>query len=211
MRILDLPYIIAKHLFICEGTCTYAAPIAPLAIRKTRGMVVRLDAEQLLTFIAKGQAPWCEELAQRMEDPKLHCFGAIRDDDLLAFCWFCEEHAESVMNRGYHPVTDTRINLTHDAAFMFHGYTNPEARRQGWQKEILFTAAAKLQAERGIAWIVTTTEIVNYRVKNGLTSLGFEHRGNYWQYGIGSWIVERYPQATLPVVGYFGNRQQRYV
>ncbi len=196
-----LPYRALQKLVLLEGTRTMVAPIDRLATKEKPGMT-RLDPKSLAQHMAQGEAPYCESLVGRMNEPKLHCFGAVADKSLVAFAWIYEGSADSEMNYGYHRDTATPIELAPNTAFVFNIYTAPDSRGQGWMGALLSHAARVLEAEQGIESFVTTTEVINRAAKASLTKIGFEERGIYWRYGLGNKIGGRYPKPTVPILAF---------
>ncbi len=202
-----LPYRALQKLIVLEGVRTLVAPVDHLAAVPTKPGVapaelVQLDPATLVQYIAQDEAPNCEPFARRLDEPRLHCFGAIAEKSLVAFLWLHEGSAEAEMNCGYHPGTATPIALVPSAAFVFHVYTAPSARGQGRMGAVLGHAARTLQAERGIESFVTTTEIINRAARAGLTKVGFEERGIYWRFGLGRKTGGWYPRPTSPILGF---------
>lgn len=191
-----------QKLAVLEIARTLTASTDQLSTGTEGGLVARLDRARVLGFFERGDAPSCEAFARRLDEPRLHCFGAIDAGRLLSFAWVHEGSAEAGMNFGYHPGTATAMRLTPDAAFVFHLHTAREARGRGLASAVLRHAAAALRAERGVRSLVTTTEMVNDAARLALKRAGFEDRGCYWRFGFGSWATGWYPPPSGPIVGF---------
>lgn len=206
-QLYRLPYRVLQKLIVFGGARTLVAPVDCLAAAPTQPssvqhQLVRLNEKNLARHIARGEAPYCESLALRINEPRLHCFGAIENEKLVAFIWVHEGSAEAEMNYGCHLGTATSIGLANDSAFVFHVYTAPEARGQGWMGAVLRHAAQVLGTEHGIESFVTTTEVINRAALAGFTKIGFEERGVYWRYGLGSLVRGWYPKPIFPILSY---------
>lgn len=200
----QLAYRALQKLAVFEVARTLTADTAILATGEQRSEVVRLDKQTLQGFLDQNQAPGCEPFLERLDEPNLHAFGAILHGRLVSFAWLHEGSAEAGMNYGYHPGTATAIRLTDDAAFVFHLYTAPEARGQGWMRSVIWKAAKELLQNRSIRSFVTTTETINQPARRALENAGFIDRGAYCRLGVGEWCSGWYPRTSEPIVGFGG-------
>lgn len=196
-----LPYKALQKLVVVEGVHTLVADGGRLAAAPRPVGAVELRRPEVEFYLRQGQAPGCEALARRLDEPTMHAFGCIDSGGTLtSFAWLHEGYAEPRMNHGYHLGTATGVRLADDAAFVFHVYTHPAYRGRGLVRAVLGKAAETLAKTRGIRRFATTTEIVNDAAFTALTRLGFEPAGVYWRFGVGTRVGGWYPRATPPIV-----------
>ena len=196
-----LLYRLAQRLIVLELTRVLSAPTDTLAAgAPTPESVGPLDRESLERFAAAGDAPWCEALVPRLGvDPDLHAYGAVVDGRLASFAWANLREAEPAMNVGYCAGTAQGMRLADDAAFLFHAFTQPAHRGQGWMVRVIRYAAEDL-SRRGVRWVVTTTDHFNRPARAALASAGFGGRGWYLRVGPASCCATRLGGRPTPPV-----------
>ena len=202
---LRFVYRVLQRVFVLEGVAVLVGDTGGVAPTNEHAHdISAVSQEQMRRYIAEGQAPYCDELVGRLDSRQLWCFGAVEDDHLLSFAWFCLGSAEAEMNRGYCPATATAIRLTDDATFVFNAYTAESWRGRGLMSALLRCAGTTLQEQAGVRHLVGTTELVNRAALSAFGNAGIERRAVYWRYGIGSWAAGWYPEPQPPVRGYAG-------
>lgn len=200
-----LCYRVMQRVMVLEGVAVLVGDTAVIGGSSGRGDRVRsLDRSDLDRFIGVEQAPYCQSLAERLSDERLHCYGVIEEAGLASFCWFHRGGADASMNEGYCPATGTAIELTEDAAFVLHAYTAPEARGRRLLPQVLSVAARELDEQFGVSHLVGTTELTNDAAIAAFRRAGFDHTASYWRIGAGRWAAGWYPCPVPPVVRYGG-------
>jgi len=170
----------------------------PLA--DNRAMLI--SPKRLQAAIECGDVPFCEQLAERMHDDRLWCFGVVAEDRLLSFAWFHIGRAEAQMNCGQQAATATALELNADSAFVFHAYTHPDARGQRLLGDVLTRGAAWLAEHQGVRRLVGTTDLLNTAARNAFAHAGFRQHGAYWRFGLGPWAAGWYPAPETPILAY---------
>ena len=106
------------------------------------------------------------------------------------------------MNKGYCETTAIAIELSDNAAFVFHAYTATAARGQGRIPALLSAAAETLRRRAGIAYVVGTTELMTSTALSAFASAGIKKTASYWRCGVGKWTAGWYPKPAPPAVKY---------
>lgn len=200
---LRFVYRVLQRFFVLEGVAVLVGDTTGAAPPVERTADVRtVSQEEIKRFIANGQAPYCDELVDRLDNRQLWCFGVVEDDRLVSFAWFYLGSAEAEMNQGYCPATATAIRLTNDAAFVFHAYTAATCRGRGLMTTLLRHAGPTLRHRANVGYLVGTTELVNHAALSAFANAGVCRQAAYWRYGLGSWAAGWYPKPQLPIVEY---------
>lgn len=196
-------YRALQRVFVLEGVAVLVGETCRAAARTEPACETRvISREEMIRFSVDGHAPYCDELAERLDNKRLWCFGVLEANRLLSFAWFCLGSVEAEMNRGYCPATATAIQLADDAAFVFNAYTTESYRGRGLMTALLATASRTLQQQAGVTHLVATTELINRSALAAFARAGIEKQTAYWRYGIGPCAAGWYPQARRPVLGY---------
>ncbi len=210
--LLRIAYKSLQRLMVLEGISVMVADAMQsaksLSYDNRAGLIL---PETLHSAIARGDAPYCEGLADRILDDRLWCFGAVVDGRLQSFAWFHIGGADADMNYGRQAATATALKLTPNSAFVFHAYTTPAARGQRLLGDVLTQAADWLTKHRGVRHLVATTELVNTSARSAFAQAGYLHQDAYWRYGLGLWAAGWYPAPQQPILAYGEAAQPRQV
>lgn len=192
-------YRCLQRVMVLERVTVMIAETSKLAAESINGQAERISAAKLKRFIESGEAPYCEELVERLDDPRLSCFAVIAAERLSSFAWFFHGSAEAGMNYGRSKATATAIELDECSVFVFHAYTAAGSRGVGLMREVLCCAANELAESGGADWLVATTESLNTQARRAFGRTGFQEIGHYTRYGIGSRVFGSYPKPVPPI------------
>ncbi len=202
-KLVYISYRCLQRLIVLEGVALMVADTATVsASRKPSGQARSLSVDELKRFIELGDAPYCENLVDRLSDDRLYCFGVESDNHLLSFAWFHIGSAEADMNYGRCKATATAIQLEPEAAFVFHAYTALQSRGKRLMAEVLAEAARYLKHKNGVEQFVATTELVNKAARYSFARAAFVEAGSYWRFGLGRCVGGKYPMPASPILGY---------
>ncbi|QDS99253.1 GNAT family N-acetyltransferase [Adhaeretor mobilis] len=202
-RIFRFGYRCLQRLIVLEGVSVLVGHVEQVSkITASDKKARMLSLESLQEHILNSEAPYCQTLVARIEERNLSCFGVESGGHLLSFAWFHLGSAEAGMNYGRDSSTATPILLQDNATFVFHAYTSSDARGKGLMSKVLGCAADSLRKSDGIKYLVATTEIVNDSAQSAFHRAGFNKAATYWRFGIGRWVVGKYPKPTGPILAF---------
>ena len=149
-----------------------------------------LSAEEVRRFAADASNDIDPDLAQRLELGYDFCVGGITDGRLAGYCWLALDSVEAEHNRSNeNPASGVAYSYPRDSAFRYKGFTHPDFRgRRVYQQ--LALAASREMAKRGVRYIVSTAECVNYSALKSSYRCGYDHIGYTMLVGFGnrSWV-----------------------
>ncbi len=192
-------YRCLQRAIVLERVTVMVARTSAVTEATGNRVVKQLDKRSLVTFLELGDAPYCEALVARLDDPRLHCFAVVEAGRLRSFAWFYRGSAEAEMNYGRSKATASAIELDEDTAFVFHAHTAADSRGKRMMAAVLSHAARELAASDRVDWLVATTECVNDAARHAFRRVGFQEVGRYTRFGVGRCVFGAYPTPVPPI------------
>jgi GNAT superfamily N-acetyltransferase len=185
-RALSLAYRAAQRLFVCDVSSLLVLELADL-----RPQVAEPEID-LRFLTAPEVADWgCDAdnqlsplFALRMQSGVDRCIGAVSGSKLLAYAWLATGSIEAEHNCGRARRSGVALSFPDATAFVYKGYTRPEARGLGLYTAILTSALLQL-APQGITRLITTAEWNNTAALAACRRLGFRKVGGIGRFGCG--------------------------
>lgn len=155
-----------------------------------------LSADEVREF---AQDPRCDlpaETADRIAGGHDFCFAGIVDGQLACYCWLALHSIEAANNRSTdNPLSGIAISFPDQFAFRYKGYTHPDFRGQRLY-QLMATRAGEAMRHRGIDYVLSSAEVVNFSALKSSYRSGFQYCGRLAVVVIGGKRFVRHPDMS---------------
>lgn len=136
-----------------------------------------LAAAEVRRFARDASNDLALNLAQRLEDGHDLCFACLVQGQLASYCWFAFQAIEAEHNSpNGHARCGIALSYPAQYVFRYKGFTHPRFRGQGLYSMLASASAMALQ-KRGIRYVLSTAEWVNFGALKSSYRGGFEYLG----------------------------------
>lgn len=140
------------------------------------GMNVRtLTPDEVRNFAREPSNEIDGSLADRLELGYDFCIGSVIEDRLAGYCWIATHSVEARHNRS----TDSAgvaLSYPEEYAFRYKGFTHPDFRGRGIYRRVAHVASLEMK-KKGVRYILSTAEIINYSALRSSYRCGYEYLG----------------------------------
>lgn len=116
-------------------------------------------------------------LANRLELGHDFCIGAVIGGRLAGYCWIATHSIEARHNRSTESeASGVAFSYPNDYAFRYKGFTHPDFRGRGVYRRVAHVASLEMK-KKGVRYILSTAETVNYSALRSSYRCGYEYLG----------------------------------
>lgn len=149
-----------------------------------------LEANEVRQYARERQLDLEEHFADRLETGYDFCFGAFLCGQLVGYCFLALDSIEPEQNRSSHPKSGVGFSFGDDIAFRYKGFVHPPFRGQQIYPRLLNGAAAAM-GQRGVRYILSTNEVINFSMRKCMQRMGYKIVGYAIACGFGNHIWVR--------------------
>jgi hypothetical protein len=201
-----LAYGLAQRVMTLDVTEVYWIDLATaqMPVVEPRFEFRLLAADDVLHFARDPSNGLDPLLAQRAAGSRDYCLAALCGERLAAYGWFALGSIEAEHNRGEQPGTGVALSFPNDVAFGYGGFTHPDFRGHRLHAAVKLHGL-RLLSDRGIRFLLTTTDWTNWAAIRSFDRLGAKRLGRCWRGGWGRWMFTRPPAAATRLGIAFGD------
>lgn len=148
-----------------------------------------LSSDEVIQFATDPENDIEAQLAARLDLGYDFCFAALVNGELASYCWLALHSIEARHNRSTESdATGIAYSYPEDHAFRYKGFTHPQFRgRRIYER--MSAAASVAMRQRGVRYIMSTAEVVNYGALKSSARCGYENIGMSLLLGIGDRVA----------------------
>lgn len=146
-----------------------------------------LDRDEVQRFANEPSNEIDAGMAQRVKSGCDFCYAALRQNQLISYCWLALDSIEAAHNRGARRESGVGLSFSRNAAFVYKGFTRKEFRGCGIYPQLMRRVCGAMQGE-GVDYILSTTDWTNHSALRGCDRSGKEKLGMIWRFGWRRWM-----------------------
>ena len=155
-----------------------------------------LDEHELEGFAADRRHEIDRSMAGRVRSGRDFCYAALCRGELVSYCWLAMDSIEPNHNRGARHESGVGMSFSENAAFIYKGFTRSDYRGRGIYPALMQRVCVAMR-NKGIRYILSTTEWTNLSALRGCQRSGKKRLGMIWRFGWRSWMRTMAAQTRL--------------
>lgn len=142
-----------------------------------------LTSEEFLTFAANSDLNLDRALADRISPPLDTCFGAVKDDRLIAYFWIATDSIEAVHNSQGTEESGVALSFPANTVYTYNALVHPDHRGAGLYIRLVRAGCKWAHETLDVDRLISTVDWTNFSAIRSCRRQGRKSIGLIWRIG----------------------------